>query len=108
MSWITARRRRRAAGYAVVLLGLVMAGTTYAAVTAQASPASAASPPPNARQIALGRQLFSVTCASCHGMNAQGVSGQGPSLIGVGAAAVYFQVSTGRMPGKETAAEMPR
>ncbi len=108
MSWITARRRHRAAGYAVVLLGLVVAGTTYAALAGQTNPASAASPPPNAQQIAQGRALFSVTCASCHGMNAQGVPGQGPSLIGVGAAAVDFQVSTGRMPGKETAAEMPR
>ena len=108
MSWITARRRHRAAGYAVVLLGLVAAGTTYAAITGQASTASAAAPPPNAQQIAQGRQLFATTCASCHGMSAQGVPGQGPSLIGVGAAAVDFQVSTGRMPGKATAAEMPR
>ena len=108
MSWITARRRHRAAGYAVVLLGLVVVGLAYAALTGQASPASAASPPPNQQQINQGRQLFSVTCASCHGMNAQGVPGQGPSLIGVGAAAVDFQVSTGRMPGKATAAEMPQ
>ncbi len=108
MSWITARRRHRAAGYAVVLLGLVVAGTTYAALTGQPSPASAAAPPPNAQQIAEGQKLFSTSCGSCHGMNAQGVPGQGPSLIGVGAAAVDFQVSTGRMPAKETAAEMPR
>jgi ubiquinol-cytochrome c reductase cytochrome c subunit len=31
-------------------------------------------------------------------MNAQGIDGRGPSLIGVGSASVYFQVSTGRMP----------
>lgn len=108
MSWINARRRHRAAGYAVVLLGLVVAGLTYAALTGQSSPASAASPPPNQQQIIQGRQLFSVSCASCHGMNGQGVPGQGPSLIGVGAAAVDFQVSTGRMPAKITGAEMPR
>jgi ubiquinol-cytochrome c reductase cytochrome c subunit len=108
VSWITARRRHRAAGYAVVLLGLVVVGMTYAALTGQASPASAASPPPSARQLAQGRQLFAVTCASCHGMSAQGIPGQAPSLIGVGAAAVDFQVSTGRMPGKETSAEMDR
>jgi ubiquinol-cytochrome c reductase cytochrome c subunit len=108
VSWITARRRHRAAGYAVVLLGLVVAGLTYAALTGQPSPASAAAPPPNQQQIAEGRQLFSVTCASCHGMNAQGVPGQGPSLIGVGAAAVDFQIGTGRMPAKITGAEMPR
>jgi len=108
VSWITARRRHRAAGYAVVLLGLVVAGLTYAALTGQPSPASAASPPSNQQQINEGRQLFAVTCATCHGLHGQGVPGQGPSLIGVGAAAVDFQVSTGRMPAKITGAEMPR
>ena len=33
---------------------------------------------------------------------------QAPSLIGAGAAAVDFQMSTGRMPAKEVGAEMPR
>ena len=37
-------------------------------------------------------------CISCHGSNLQGVEDRGPSLIGVGDAAVYFQVSSGRMP----------
>jgi len=40
-------------------------------------------------------------------MNAQG-TGAGPGLVGVGAAAVDFQMSTGRMPGKDFDAEMPR
>ena len=53
--------------------------------------------------MAKGRALFLVGCASCHGKNAEGIStekgGQyGPSLVGVGAAAVDFQVGTGRMP----------
>jgi ubiquinol-cytochrome c reductase cytochrome c subunit len=39
-----------------------------------------------------------VSCVSCHGRNAQGVEGRGPSLVGVGSAAVEFQVGTGRMP----------
>ena len=37
-------------------------------------------------------------CVTCHGSNLQGVQDHGPSLIGVGQAAVYFQVSSGRMP----------
>jgi ubiquinol-cytochrome c reductase cytochrome c subunit len=45
-----------------------------------------------------GKELFDTSCISCHGRNAQGVEGRGPSLIGVGSAAVEFQVSTGRMP----------
>src|SRR3954447_14620321 len=45
-----------------------------------------------------GKQLFDNSCIVCHGRDAQGVEGRGPSLIGVGSAAVEFQVSTGRMP----------
>ena len=40
----------------------------------------------------------SSSCITCHGANLEGVAGRGPSLIGVGEAAVYFQVHTGRMP----------
>src|SRR6478609_9461049 len=53
------------------------------------------------QQVAQGKALFAVSCASCHGLNGEGqVSGniQGPPLNGVGAAAVEFQVATGRMP----------
>ena len=50
----------------------------------------------NSQQIAEGKALFAVGCASCHGLNGEGqVTGaiQGPPLAGVGAAAVDFQVS---------------
>jgi ubiquinol-cytochrome c reductase cytochrome c subunit len=46
-----------------------------------------------------GKKLFAANCATCHGMAAQG-TGAGPSLIGVGAASVDFQVGTGRMPAQ--------
>jgi ubiquinol-cytochrome c reductase cytochrome c subunit len=45
-----------------------------------------------------GKELFEYSCITCHGTNAQGVQDRGPSLIGVGSAAVEFQVNTGRMP----------
>jgi ubiquinol-cytochrome c reductase cytochrome c subunit len=45
-----------------------------------------------------GRALYATTCAICHGEDLRGVRGRGPSLIGAGAAAVDFYVSTGRMP----------
>jgi ubiquinol-cytochrome c reductase cytochrome c subunit len=45
-----------------------------------------------------GQALFNDSCITCHGRDAQGVAGRGPSLIGVGSAAVEFQVGTGRMP----------
>ena len=107
MSWITARRRHPAAGYAVVAFVLVLIGVGYAVVTS--SGASASSPAPaNAAQIAEGRNLFVQNCSTCHGLFAEGQPGVAPSLIGVGAAAVDFQVSTGRMPAAEASAENDR
>jgi ubiquinol-cytochrome c reductase cytochrome c subunit len=104
---MTARRRHPLAGYAVVLTGLLLTGIGYAVVTS-AGAASASGPGVAAgAQIAQGYAIFREECASCHGQFGQG-TGTGPSLIGVGAAAVDFQVSTGRMPAKELAAENPR
>jgi ubiquinol-cytochrome c reductase cytochrome c subunit len=102
------RRRQRAAGYAVLAAGLLVVGVAYAAITGAGSAATAATASgPSAADIAQGKAIFADTCSSCHGMNAQGTSA-GPSLVGVGAAAVDFQMSTGRMPGKDFDAEMPR
>jgi ubiquinol-cytochrome c reductase cytochrome c subunit len=49
-------------------------------------------------QIARGRTLFVESCASCHGIDARGVKGLGPSVRDVGARAADFYLSTGRMP----------
>jgi quinol---cytochrome-c reductase cytochrome c subunit len=107
VSPITARRRHPAAGYVVLLLGLLLAGLSYAAVSGgDASAASHAVT--GTAQINEGKSIFIQECATCHGDFAQGVPGVAPSLIGVGAAAVHFQVSTGRMPAKETGPEQPR
>jgi len=107
--WITARRRRPLFGYAAVLLALVAVGMLYAAVTGLGGGSSAlAGSGSSSSQITEGRNLFAVSCAACHGEYAQGRSGVAPSLIGAGAAAVDFQVGTGRMPLKETNAEAPR
>jgi ubiquinol-cytochrome c reductase cytochrome c subunit len=48
--------------------------------------------------VSSGRALFESSCASCHGMNAQGIAGRAPSLRGVGALAADFYLQTGRMP----------
>jgi ubiquinol-cytochrome c reductase cytochrome c subunit len=104
VGWINARRRRPVAGYAALLLGLDVVGLLYGALTrtgAQAAPTTAQ------QDIANGQALFEATCSSCHGLDAQGTD-QAPSLIGAGAAAVYFQMSTGRMPAKEVGAENER
>jgi ubiquinol-cytochrome c reductase cytochrome c subunit len=92
-------RRSRLAAPLVLLLGLMVTGGMYAAL----SPATAQSKGADEDLVAKGRALFLVGCASCHGKNAEGVTtsngGQyGPPLVGVGAAAVDFQVGTGRMP----------
>jgi ubiquinol-cytochrome c reductase cytochrome c subunit len=47
---------------------------------------------------ARGQELFAASCAACHGIDAQGVHGRGPSLRGVGALAADFYLRTGRMP----------
>jgi quinol---cytochrome-c reductase cytochrome c subunit len=48
-------------------------------------------------QLAEGRRLFEASCSTCHGLSGGGTS-LGPSLLGVGPAAVDFMLSTGRMP----------
>ncbi len=107
MRWITARRRRPLFGYAAVLLALVAVGMLYAAVTGLGGGSASAGSGSSSPQITQGKNLFAVSCASCHGEYAQG-SSVAPSLIGAGAAAVQFQMSTGRMPAKEVGAEEPR
>lgn len=47
---------------------------------------------------AAGGSIFADGCSSCHRMDARGIAHRGPSLRGVGAAAVDWYVSSGRMP----------
>jgi ubiquinol-cytochrome c reductase cytochrome c subunit len=105
VSSIIARRRHPAAGYAALAVGLVAVGAGYAALTGGG--ASAAAPAQDTTQTAEGHSLFLASCSSCHGLDAQGTS-VAPSLVGAGAAAVDFQMSTGRMPARELGAENDR
>jgi ubiquinol-cytochrome c reductase cytochrome c subunit len=105
VSSIIARRRHPAVGYAAVAGGLVLCGVLYG--TLSGGNASAAAPASSSTQVAAGQKLFASSCDSCHGLDAQGTT-LGPSLIGAGAAAVDFQMSTGRMPAKELGAENDR
>jgi ubiquinol-cytochrome c reductase cytochrome c subunit len=88
------KRRRRLANVAGLLAALVLTGVGYSFL----SPAQAASDGSLSPAEAADKALFERSCISCHGENLQGVPDRGPSLIGVGGAAVYFQVHTGRMP----------
>ncbi len=97
---------RRVSGGLAMLFALVTLGFLYSALAPQPQTAQAEAVDP--AQIAAGEQLYNNSCISCHGVNLQGIEDKAPSLIGVGQASVYFQVSTGRMPAAENAAQMPR
>ncbi len=96
--FLTARRRHPAAKPLMLLFALFLVGALYSAV---APATKVAADTGNSQQVAEGKALFAVGCASCHGLNGEGQTTstiQGPPLVGVGAASVDFQVSTGRMP----------
>ncbi len=106
---LSRHRRGPLAGVLVLLVALLTVGGLYTVFV----PAQANLTVSSAQQVAKGRELFLVSCAFCHGQNGQGVSTVrgdqlGPSLVGVGAAAVDFQVGTGRMPMAQPGAQVPR
>ncbi|MEJ8647597.1 c-type cytochrome [Streptomyces sp. MS1.AVA.3] len=105
MKKLSARRRHPLAALVVLLFALAVTGGLYAAF----APADKAQADDTAQSLAVkeGKKLFAVGCASCHGTGGQGTS-DGPSLVGVGAAAVDFQVGTGRMPAQQPGAQVPR
>ncbi|MBU1251932.1 MAG: cytochrome c [Microcella pacifica] len=89
-----AGRRSPLATTALLVVGLLATGGAYALVTASATADAKAA---SAQIVEEGGKLFATNCASCHGLLGQGTAA-GPSVIGVGALAVDFQVGTGRMP----------
>ncbi|MBD0743219.1 c-type cytochrome [Streptomyces sp. CBMA152] len=105
MKKLSARRRHPLAALVVLLLALAATGGLYAAF----APADKAKADETAQSLAIdeGKKLYSVGCASCHGTGGQGTS-DGPSLVGVGSAAVDFQVGTGRMPAQQPGAQVPK
>jgi ubiquinol-cytochrome c reductase cytochrome c subunit len=98
-------RRRLSAGL-LLLIALAVAGGLAATLTPK--PQLAVADESSSALLRTGKQLFDTSCVSCHGANLQGVQDRGPSLIGVGEAAVYFQVSSGRMPATRGEAEAVR
>lgn len=88
-------RRHRAAGPVLLVFALFTIGTTFQVASAVST--TVATTADRSATIEEGKQLFLKGCSSCHGLNAEGGT-VAPSLIGVGAASVDFQVGTGRMP----------
>lgn len=99
------RLRRRASGALLLLVALLLAGGL--ATTLTPKPQVAVADESAEALVRNGKELYQTSCVSCHGANLQGVAERGPSLIGVGEAAVYFQVSTGRMPLMSQNAQAP-
>jgi len=87
-------RRSPLASVALILIGLLSTGGAYALFTTSATAETTAA---HEQLVDEGSKLFAANCATCHGMDLAGADG-GPSLLGVGAASVEFQVATGRMP----------
>ncbi|HEY2644590.1 MAG TPA: cytochrome c [Galbitalea sp.] len=91
-------RRSPLASVALIAIGLLATGGAYALMS---SSASASTTQASTQLTTQGEKLFQANCATCHGLNLEGTK-EGPSLLGVGAAAVDFQVGTGRMPAAAT------
>ena len=88
-------RRHRAVAPLLLILALLGIGMTFSvAGAATSTPLTAAE---RSALIDEGQRIFLKGCSSCHGLNAEGAA-IAPSLVGVGAASVDFQVATGRMP----------
>jgi len=100
------RLRRRLTAAVLLVFGLGMAGMLAATLTP--TPQVAVADQSQSALLRTGQQLYETACITCHGANLQGVNGRGPSLVGVGEAAVYFQVSSGRMPAMRGEAQAPR
>ena len=97
MKKLSVRRRHPLAALVVLLFALATTGGLYAAF---APTSSAQADTSQSLAIEQGKKLFQVGCSSCHGLSGQGTK-DGPTLVGVGSAAVDFQVGTGKMPAQQ-------
>ena len=107
MKFLSARRRNPFVAVLLLVAALGAVGITYSTLS-NIQPAQAALG--TQTQVEDGKKLYLEGCSSCHSLSGEGTM-NGPTLIGVGAAAVHFQVSTGRMPlaapGVQAAAKEP-
>ena len=105
MKRLSRYRRHKAAAPFLLMFALLAIGTTFN--VASATTAVETKTADRSALIEEGRQIFLKGCSSCHGLNAEGAQ-IAPSLIGVGAASVDFQVGTGRMPLADMSAQAMR
>src|SRR4029079_13903239 len=79
---VPSRARRRLGAAVRMLAALALAGGVYTAFAPGAFAQDNTTQPSSTAQE--GKQLYDNSCIACHGRDAQGVEGRGPSLIGVG------------------------
>jgi len=106
MKFISKYRRHKFATPLLLLFALFGIGLTFSVASATETP-TAVDAAARSTLIAEGQQIFLKGCSSCHGLNGEGAA-VGPSLIGVGAASVDFQVATGRMPMQDMSQQAMR
>ncbi|MGC7099808.1 c-type cytochrome [Amycolatopsis lurida] len=97
--------QRRVAGLLALFVALLSAGGLYALFAPEPQTAQAQVDPALLRK---GEEIYNNTCSTCHGASLEGVQDKGPSLVGIGEAAVYFQTSSGRMPAVRQEAQAAR
>ena len=105
MKRLSRYRRHKAVAPLLLFFALLTIGATFSVANAVTSAERTSAD--RSVQIEEGRQIFLKGCSSCHGLNAEGAQ-IAPSLIGVGAASVDFQVGTGRMPMADMSAQAMR
>ena len=98
--------KRTLAGAFALTIGLTGAGVLASALSPDAQVATAQKD--DAALVQEGKDIYDTACITCHGANLQGIQDRGPSLVGIGAGSVYFQVHSGRMPMMSNDAQAER
>jgi len=103
----SAGRRSPLAVAALIGAGLLITGGVYAGASAAIAASDTQATVLAEVSVDHGEKLFQANCATCHGLNLEGTP-NGPSLIGVGELATYFQLETGRMPMQMQGPQAPQ
>ncbi|MBF0580740.1 MULTISPECIES: cytochrome bc1 complex diheme cytochrome c subunit [Corynebacterium] len=107
-SGLRRRRKIRKAFAGALAMAIALTGAGFIANALTPDPQTAVAEQDTTALVDEGKQIYQVACITCHGANLQGVKDRGPSLIGVGEGAVYFQVHSGRMPMLRNEAQAAR